>query len=184
MYDWKQETEQGTIKRIAPCLSRPFTPWMKFPRTVLISIFSCLFTSQYNFIGTPQELSHSITCNGDSFRMRETLTGCDSRRILISLQCSSNYGLQLCVQNILSLRISLKRKHFVYLRHEKCKPQLHVLGFWPSAVPTQAIPGRKEAFADAASLVGYLPVCLELMIYWALNFSYQKQILLDQKQKS
>lgn len=51
------------------------------------------------------------------------------------------------------------------LRLEKGRPQLQVLGFWLSAVPTQIVPERKKAFADTAGPIGYLPVCLELMIY-------------------
>lgn len=98
MCDGKQQTEQGTIKGIAPCSARPFTPWLEFPRTALISAFSCLLTSQHNFIGTPQGLSYSITCNGGSFRQRETLHGCDSRSILISFQ----YQLQLWIAALYS----------------------------------------------------------------------------------
>lgn len=183
MYDRKQQTEQGTIKGTAPHSARPFTSWMELPRTALISEFSCLFNSQHNFIGTPQGLSYSITCNGDSFRPRESLPGCDSRNILISFQ----HQLQLCIAALCSKYFesenSPKEKCFVNLRLEKGRPQLQVLGFWLSSVPTQTVPGR-EAFADAARPPGYLPVCLELMIYWALNFSHQKQIPRDQKQKS
>lgn len=50
-------------------------------------------------------------------------------------------------------------------RLEEGRLQLQVLGFWLSVVPNQTAPGRKEAFADAARPTGYLPVCLELMIY-------------------
>lgn len=184
MYDRRQRTEQGTIKGTAPCSARPFPPWMEFPRTALISEFSCLFTSQHNFIGTPQGLSYSITCNGDSFRWRETLPGCDSRSNLISFQ----YQLPLCIATLCSKYFesenSPKEKCFVNLRLAKGRPQCQVLGFGLSSVPTQTVPGRKEAFGDAARPTGCLPVCVELMIYWALNFSHQEQIPLDQKQKS
>ena len=76
----------------------PFRYLMAFPRTSLISEFSGLFTRLHNFIGTPQGLSYSITCNGDSFRQREPLHGCDSRSILISFQ----YRIQLPIAGLCS----------------------------------------------------------------------------------
>lgn len=97
---------------------------------------------------------------------------------------SSNYGLQFCVQNIWSLRTVRKSKSFVNLRLEEGRQQLQVLGFGLRGVPTQIVPKRKEAFGDAARPIGYLPASLEFMIYGAWNFSHQKQIPPDPKQKS
>lgn len=184
MYARKQQKEQGTIKGRAPHSARPLTPWMEFPRTALISEFSRLFTSQHNFIGTPQGLSYSITCNGDSFRPGETLPGCDSRSILISFQ----HWLQLHIAALCSKYYepenSPEEKMLCESLIWKWRNTASGLGFWRGAVPTQPVPRRKEALTDAARPTGDLPVCLECMIYWTLNFSPQKQIPLDQKQKS
>lgn len=156
---------------------------MEFPSAALISEFSCLFTSQHNFIGTPQGLSYSITCNGDSFRRRETLHGCDSRSILISRW----YQLQLWIAALWSMYFdgenSPESKCCVPLRLERGRPQLQVMGLGLSTVPTQTAP-EKEACAEAARPMRYLSACLEPGIYWALSFSHQNQILLAPNPKS
>lgn len=57
----------------------------------------------------------------------------------------------------------LKRKCFVILRLEKGRPQSQVLGFLFRAVPTHIVPERHLQMLPGP--FGYLPVCLELMIY-------------------
>lgn len=158
MCDRKQQTEQGTIKGTASCSGRPFTPWMELPRIALISEFSCLFTSQHHFMGTPHGLSSSITCNGDSFRPRETLPGCDSRSILIS----SQHRLQLCIAALCSKYFESENSPreicLVRLGLEKGRPQAPGLGILALFCSHPDCPGEEGCICQAhwilASLCG------------------------------
>lgn len=180
----KQQKEQGTIKGRAPCSARPFTPWMEFPRTALISEFSRLFTSQHNFIGTPQGLSYSITCNGDSFGPGETLPGCDSRSILISFQ----HWLQLRITALCSKYYepenSPKEKMLCESLIWKGQTAASGLGILAQCCSHPDCPQEEggiyrccQAHWISANLFGVYDLL-------SLKFQPQKQIPLDQKQKS
>lgn len=77
---------------------------------------------------------------------------------------SSNYGLQICVQNSLGLRMVLKRKCFVILRLEKGRPQPQVLGFLFRAVPTHIAPER-----HLQMLPGPLDICQSVWSLWFIE---------------
>lgn len=152
---------RGQLKEQHQARRDPLCPEWSFPGLHWFLNFHVYLPASTTLLGPPHGLSSSITCNGDSFRPRETLPGCNSRSNLIS----SQHQLQLCIAALCSKYFesenSPREKRSVNLRPEKGRPQAPGLGIWTQVCSHPDCPGEeggicrgRQAHWISASLFG------------------------------